>query len=702
MTRLLPTMLALSAVAFSASADPIVYPETPRVRVTETLHGTTLTDDYRWLEDATDPQVVAWTAAQERLARSIIDPLPQHAYLVRRYNELWRYEDEKTPARALIGDRLFYWAKKSEQEKWTYVTRAGDHAPARVLIDPNDWHEEETLESAVPSRDGRYVAVGRARGGNEAPIVRVMEVSTGRILPDTLRGWRQRDVVWLPDNAGFYYTANPPKGSVPEGEEYYWNSVYRHRLGTPGKKDERVFFHTSVKEYYHEAKVSEDGRHVIFTRGRFNTGEVFLASVDADRKLTPIATGFDAEYDVAAIGDLLLIKTDAGAPLGRVWVAPIDRPQRESWRELIPEDPKMKLSYVRAVAGHLYVGYEENAHARVRIYDLEGRPLRDLPFPTLGSGRVSGRWSRDDVWVSFSSFTYPSTTFRYDFGRDRLEIYRASPLKIAVDDFTAEQVWYESQDGTLVSMFLVRRKDLVRDGNNPALLTGYGGFNISMRPYFSTTNLVWVEAGGMIAIPNLRGGGEYGREWHEAGMREKKQNVYDDFIAAGEWLIASAYTSRERLAISGGSNGGLLVGAALVQRPDLFRAVHCAVPLLDMIRYHKFGLANIWSEEYGSAEDAEQFRYLLAYSPYQNVRDGVAYPAVLLTGSDNDARTDPLHARKMAARLQAADAGAGPILLLVREASGHQGGTTVSTKIEQTADSWAFLMDQLGMTVPAD
>ena len=352
------------------------------------------------------------------------------------------------------------------------------------------------------------------------------------------------------------------------------------------------------------------------------------------------------------------------------------------------------------VAGHVYASYTHDVTTVVKIHDLDGHHLRDLPFPTIGTGGVGGHWSQPEVWVTFSSFTYPSTTYKYHFDRNELEVYHEFPVEIDVSNMTAEQVWYESSDGTPVPMFLVHRKDLERDGERPVLLYGYGGFDVSMRPRFSTTVVVWLEAGGVYALANLRGGGEYGREWHEAGMKEKKQNVFDDFIAAAEWLIENDYTSPRRLAIAGGSNGGLLTGAVTVQRPELFRAVYCGVPLLDMLKYHRFGLANIWAEEYGSADDPEQFAYLRAYSPYHNVRDGARYPAFLVTGSENDARVDPCHARKMCARLQEADAGGGPVLLLVRKASGHGGGTTLSTQIEQRAEIYAFLMDRLGMTAP--
>jgi prolyl oligopeptidase len=676
---------------------PGAYPSAARIPVADTLHGTVIVDDYRWLEDGTDPRVVAWTEAENRLSRAQLDALPQRPHLVRRFNELRRYNDESVPEEVIDGDRLFFWTKARDAEKWVFQTRTREGAPAEVLIDPNAWDPVDQLSGTTPSRDGRLLVFGRAHGGDENPVLRVMEVATRRVLADSVRGRKQYVDTWLPDGSGFYYSANPTAGSVPPGDEYYWQAVYLHRLGTPASADRKVFGDEKVKEHYHGIGISEDGRYEVLYRSRFDFNELFFRPVGSDAPPTPLATGFDAEYDALLLGDRIFITTNANAPRRMVFVTDVAHPEREAWRVFIPEDPTAKLGYLAAVAGRLYAVYQENALTAIRTYDLDGRRLHDLMLPGLGSGGVGGLWSKPNCWVSFSSYTHPPTTYRYDHDADWLTVYHEFPVKIDTTPYTTSQVWYASKDGTRISMFLLHRKDVRRDGTNPALLTGYGGFDASMMPHFSTTYITWLQAGGMVAIPNLRGGGEYGRAWHEAGKREHKQNVFDDFLGAAEWLVREGYTRPGKLAIEGGSNGGLLVGAALVQRPDLFRAAVCEVPLLDMLRYHKFGLANIWSEEYGSAEDPAQFRYLQAYSPYHHVVEGTKYPAVLLTASENDARVDPLHARKMAARLQAADRGGGPILLLVRGASGHGGGTTLSTQIQQSADSWAFLMDALGM-----
>lgn len=685
---------AFLLAAGTLAASP--YPPAPRETVVDTLHGEAIPDPYRWLEAGTSPEVVAWTEAQEGFARAHLDTLPQRAWLVRRLNEVWRYDDRTAPREVLDGTRIFYWAQRRGEDRWRYVTQADAGADTVEILNPNVWPPEETLDLATPSRDGSLLAFGTAHGGDENPRIQIMEVATGHILPDSLRGWRRGGVSWLPDNSGFFYSANPVKGEVPEGEEHYWHAVYFHRLGTPASEDRKVFWHDTVKEYFHGADVTEDGRFVLFYRSRFNKNEVFLSRVGEEGTPRPIATGFDAQYGVDVIDGKLFIVTDKDAPRRRVFTASVDAPAQENWKEFIPESSDNLLS-MAAIGGKVYVEYSHDATSRIALYDIEGTYLRDLSLPGLGSASVSGYWSKPTVWVSFSSFTYPKAIFTYDAATNRMRLFHRSPVPVDVERFTTEQAWYESKDGTLVSMFLVHDKDLVHDGRTPALLTGYGGFNISQTPYFSAAYVAWIEAGGMVAIPNLRGGGEYGREWHEAGMRERKQNVFDDFVSAAEWLIREGYTTADRLAIQGGSNGGLLVGAVAMQRPELFRAVLCEVPLLDMLRYHRFGLANIWAEEYGSADDPEQFRYLRGYSPYHNVKEGVRYPAMLFVAGENDARVDPAHARKMVARLQAASSGGGPILLIVQRESGHGGGTTLSHHIEQRADAWGFLMHQLGM-----
>ncbi len=682
--------------------EKLNYPKTEKIRIIDTLHNIEIIDNYQWLENADDIKVKEWTEAQEKLTRSIIDKLPQRNWLIERYNQLWRYDDEGIPREVLDGKRIFFYTKKKEDEHWVYYTKENENTEPIELINPNKWGATETLNLTMSSRDGKYLAFGKAKGGDENSIIRIMEVSTKKILSDTLLGWKQGGISWLPNNSGFFYAAKPLKGEVLEGEEYYWDSVYFHKLGTSASEDKKVFYDDEIKEYWHNAFVSEDGKYVLFYRNSFNTNEIYFKKIEDiynDTSPIPIVTGFDAKYDINVIEDRLFIKTNLDASKGKVYITDIDKPERENWKEFIPESNDKLLS-ITAIAGNIYAIYLHNAYTLIKIYSLDGEYIRDLPLPTIGDSWLAGYWSKLDIWVNFSSFTYPYTTFKYNFDKNELKVYHKSPIEVDVSNYISEQIWYKSKDGTSISMFLIHHKDLKKDTNNPIILTAYGGFNVSMTPYFSNLYVAWLEAGGMIAMPNLRGGGEYGKEWHEAGMKEKKQNVFDDFITAAEWLIENKYTNPSKLAIEGGSNGGLLVGAATIQRPELFKAVVCAVPLLDMIRYHKFGLANIWAEEYGNAEDSEQFKYLYKYSPYHNIIDGTKYPMMLFIGGENDARVDPLHARKMVARMQEANPDGEPILLFIRKASGHGGGTTLSIQIEQYADVWAFLMDNLDMKAP--
>ena len=412
--------------------------------------------------------------------------------------------------------------------------------------------------------------------------------------------------------------------------------------------------------------------------------------------MIPIATGFDAEYHVQIINDKIIIQTDSEASNGKVYVTDIDKPERKNWKELIPESSD-KLFEVSAISGHLFVEYLYKAYSKIKIFSLDGIYIKDVKLPGIGDAEVYGHWSKPSIWLRFSSFVFPYTRYKYDLEKNKLEVFFKPPIKINQDDYQTEQVGYSSKDGTKITMFLIHKKDIEKSGNNQTLLIGYGGFNISMTPNYFSKYVVWLEAGGMIALPNLRGGGEYGTKWHEAGKLDKKQNVFDDFISAAEWLIDNKFTCSDKLAISGGSNGGLLVGAVAVQKPELFRVVDCAVPLLDMLRYHKLSIANTWTIEYGSSENPEQFGYIYKYSPYHNIKEKINYPAMLVTTSENDARVDPMHALKMVAKLQEVNPNGEPFLLLVRRDSGHTGGTTITDKINQLSEKLAFLMDKLKM-----
>lgn len=694
--KLLVAGLGSFAMGFGSS-----QPATPVRPVEEIIHGVSVTDPYRWLEDSRDPEVVAWTEQQSNRTRNYLASLSTRAALSRQYEALERCLITQT-VEVAEGDVRFVWEKRADDEHYRLLVQVTPGDALRLLLDPNQWKEGSTLEFAAPSRDGAYVAYGMARGGDERPVIRILEVASGRVLADTLRGtrqgWPEGDVVWCPHNEGFYYVAGPDVGAFDDENMEYWHSIYYHRLGTQADQDRKVFGHDTVREYLHGVAISEDGRWLAFVRcNGSGSNEVYLAR-RGQEELIPLVSGFESHCQVSFVGNKLLLVTDEGAPNGKAYLVDPNQPMRERWLLLLAEDND-QLVEVTGVGGRFYATYLHNASSQIRIFGAEGQSLGCVPFKQIGTARVSGFWSKGDVWVDFTSFAHPSARYRFNPENGWITLVETSSVPVDPADYTLRQVWVTSKDGTSVSMFVIHRADVtVGDHPRPTILSGYGGFNISITPSYSSFYLPFLDAGGVVAIPNLRGGGEYGKLWHQAGRLERKQNVFDDFLAAAEWLISEGVTNTQQLAIRGRSNGGVLVGAALTQRPDLFQAVLCDVPLLDMIRYHRFGFSNIWACEYGSAEDPDQFRYLLAYSPYHRVVDGTHYPAVLLRGAENDARTDPLHARKMCARLQAADPHGPPKWLLVDASAGHLGGTTVTAHIEQLVVAMSFLMDQLAMS----
>ena len=497
------------------------------------------------MEQADAAEVASWDKERNATFEEYTSALPVRDVLYERFQELWRYDDESTPNPCLLADCEFFSTKKADQDKWVQHMRDTKTGETRVVLDPNTWGETETLAGFNPSPDGKYIAFGKANAGDENPVIRVMNTETGEILPDTLKGWKQRGASWHHDNSGFYYSANPLPGEVPAGEEFYWNRVYFHKLGTPAEQDELVLDDPEVKEHFHFAGVSEDGRWLMMYRYAFNAQAIWIKDLTRkNAKPVALTTDMQNEYLATMVEDRIFIRTNHDAPNYRVMTTTTDKPGREHWREMIPEAAD-KLSSISGIAGHLYLTYQHNATTKIEVRDIDGEKLHDLELPTVGTAGVSGYWSKPEVWVGFSSFAHPSTTYQYSAKDRELTLYKESPIKIDVSDIVVDQVWYPSKDGTEVSMFIVRHKDAPKDGSTPFLLTGYGGFNVSMTPRFSTGYAVWVESGGGVAIPNLRGGGEYGQAWHEAGMRDQKQNVFDDFIAAAEYLVDKGYTASE-------------------------------------------------------------------------------------------------------------------------------------------------------------
>lgn len=671
------------------------YPETKKVEVADVLHGVDIKDTYRWMEDNKDPEVIAWDKAQNEFTDKYISQIPFRNKLKERFLKLMKIDEVSIPEKVLCGERVLQYKKKADEEKWVLYTQKDENSPFKVLIDPNQWPEDETLAYYQASRNGKYLAYGVAKGGDEAPVLKVMEIENRNILSDEVKGWRQHVYDWDPDGKGFYYVALPLKGEVPEGEEYYWQSVYYHKLGTVRDQDQKLYYDTEVKENWYSAYHSEDGRYLIVGIGQFYKNSIYFKRTGHD-ELKVLTDDFDAEYSAEFFGDKIYISTNKNAPNRKIYVTDTENCSKDNWEEIIPEKD-YNLEGFKIINGLLYVTYLKNAFSLIQIYDLEGNYIQDVCVPGASSAGIWGRQKDSVVWLWLSSFTIPSAIYKYDMDGNRAKQYFMPHIDFKFNDYETKQVWYDSKDGTKVSMFIISRNDSRPDKNSPCFMYAYGGFNIPITPAFKSEYAVWLESGGIVVVPNLRGGGEYGEEWHKAGMFEKKQNVFDDYIAAAEWLISNGYTCREKLVMTGGSNGGLLTGAMTTQRPDLMKAIYCGVPLLDMIRYHKSMIANIWKEEYGSAEDPDQFRYILKYSPYHNIRPGTKYPAIMVTAGINDARVDPYHARKFVAALRDANASDEPVLLQVQQSSGHGGGTQLSILAGQSADKMAFLMDQVGI-----
>ncbi|HXI04264.1 MAG TPA: prolyl oligopeptidase family serine peptidase, partial [Candidatus Saccharimonadales bacterium] len=585
------------------------------------------------------------------------------------------------------------------------LVRDGDAGPDRALVDPNAFAADGTsaLDWWYPSRDGRFLAYGISDRGSELSVLRVLDVATGRDLGEIIPQTRACSLAWDPGADGFFYTRYPSPGTVPEGEEMYHRRVFHHRLGDDPRSDAPVFGEGRPLDAWPNVALSPSGRWLVVmeAEGWIRT-RVYLRDLRSGGGWISLVDESHALYAVTPLDDRLLVHTNEDAPAWRLMSADPERPAREEWKDLIPEGPDV-LQSIEVAGGRIFAACLRDAASELRVHAMDGALLGTVGLPPRGTVTfMDGEEKGDVLFTGYVSFTVPPMIYRHAIRSGRTEPWATMPSPIDGDGFETRQIHCTSRDGTRIPIFVIHRAGMKRDGRNPVLLTGYGGFNVPLTPSFDRESFVWLESGGVVAVAILRGGGEFGETWHRAGMLESKQNVFDDFIAAAEHLIREGYTGPERLAIRGGSNGGLLVGAALTQRPDLFRAVVCRVPLLDMIRYHRFRIARLWIPEYGCSEDPEQFRWLIAYSPYHNVRDGVAYPAVLLTTAEADSRVDPMHALKMAARLQQAQAAPErPVLLRVESRAGHGAGKPLSKQLDEQVDVWSFLFRELGVDPPA-
>lgn len=674
------------------------YPPTRSDNVVEVLHGEQVADPYRWLENGDSPDTQAWTAAQNAATRDYLDAVPARRAIRNRLEQLLTIGaiSAPTPARG----RYFYQRRDGSQNQPVLYVRDGVGGADRVLLDLNAMDAAGTtaLDWYFPNEDGSLLAYGLSTNGSEESVLQILQVNTGMHLPDRISQTRACDVAWLPDGTGFYYTRYPHDGEVPVEELQYHRAVFFHRLGTDPAADPLILKPVQ-KEHWPGVTVSPDGRWLLVTVARtFDQTDLYLQDRLSGGPLTAIIQGLPHQFEGHLGHDALYIRSNIEGSNYGLYLADPTRPAPENWRAIVPPREDAVLDGVMLTRRRLGLSYLERASSRLLVVDLDGGNPREVPLPTIGSlFGWGGEPDGDELFYAFSSYTVPPSVYRVELTGMTVSLWRRVEADLDPDRFELRQVTYPSRDGTLVTMFVVHRRGLRLDGSNPTYLTGYGGFNISMSPGFSRSLLLWMEQGGVVAVPNIRGGGEYGEAWHQGGMLATKQNSFDDFIAAAEYLIREKYTSPGKLAIAGGSNGGLLMGAVLTQRPDLFRAVVVQVPLLDMLRYHRFRIARLWIPEYGSSEDPRQFAWLRAYSPLHQVRDGVSYPAVFLATAESDTRVDPLHARKMAARLQAATASDRPILLRLEERAGHGAGKPVSKVLEELVDTWSFVFRELGM-----
>ncbi len=692
-----------SSGASQKMIKPITYPPTRKGDQIDDYHGVKVADPYRWLEDLDSAETSAWVEAQNKLTFSFLNEIPSRARIKDRLTKLWNYERYGVPFKE--SSNYFYTRNSGLQNQSVLYTVTSLDGQPKVLLDPNTLSADGTvaLSGLAVTEDGKRMAYGLSASGSDWQEWKVRDVETGKDLSDMIKWVKFSGASWTPDGAGFFYSRyDEPKGDALKGTNYF-QKLYYHKLGTSQAEDILVYERPDQKDWLFSGAVTEDGRYLIISiyQGTDVKSRVYYKDLKAqDAQVIKLLDDFDASYNfIGNDGGVFWFHVDANAPRGKIIAIDTTKPDRKNWKGIVPE-AKETLQGVSVVNHMLVANYLKDAHTQVKIFDMQGKFVREVAFPGLGTASGFGGRAKDkETFYAFTGFTSPTTIYRYDMVTGKSTVFRQPKVDFDPNNYETKQVFYNSKDGTRVPMFITHKKGLKLDGNNPTYLYGYGGFNISLTPAFSVSNLVWMEMGGVYAQPNLRGGGEYGEEWHQAGMKLKKQNVFDDFIAAAEWLIANKYTSTPKLSIGGGSNGGLLVGAAMTQRPELFGAALPAVSVMDMLRFQKFTIGWAWVSDYGSSENADEFKALYAYSPLHNIKPGKAYPATLVTTADHDDRVWPGHSFKFAAALQEAHAGPAPILIRIETKAGHGAGKPTSKIIEEIADRWAFLVRILEMNV---
>ncbi len=702
-----------------SSRQDFIYPSTRKTDQVDHYHGIKVADPYRWLEDPDSEETQAWVEAQNQITFSYLGEIGAREKIKGRLTQLWNYEKYGSPFKE--GNRYFYFKNDGLQNQSVLYTLTALDAEPTVLLDPNILSEDGTiaLSGLSISEDGKLMAYGLSTSGSDWNEWKVRDVETGNDLSDHLNWVKFSGVSWTHDGQGFFYSRyDEPNEATKLEDANYYQKLYYHKLGTPQAEDRLIYERPDQKEWMFGAGVTEDGRYLIISvaLGTDPRNLVFYQDLQIpDSPIVELISEFEASYSfIDNDGDIFWFRTDLDAPRGRVIAIDTKHPplsslltktpvskegNNQGWKEVIPQVAET-LEGIGLLNNQFVADYLKDARSSIKIFNLDGAFVREVELPGIGSaGGFGGKRHDTETFYTFTSFTTPNTIYRYDMVSGESQVFRKANVDFNADEYETKQVFYSSKDGTQVPMFITHKKGLELDGNNPTYLYGYGGFNVSLTPSFSISRLVWMEMGGVYAIANLRGGGEYGEDWHQAGTKLNKQNVFDDFIAAAQWLIENKYTKPQKLAIAGGSNGGLLVGACLTQRPELFGAALPAVGVMDMLRFHKFTIGWAWCSDYGSSENFEEFKTLYAYSPLHNLKPGTAYPATMITTADHDDRVVPAHSFKFAAALQAAQGGEKPVLIRIETKAGHGAGKPTSKIIDELADEWAFLVRTLDVSV---
>ena len=691
-------IMLISLVTFSQD-EQITYPETPKVDTVDNYFGTPVPDPYRWLEDDNSEETLEWVKKENELTENYLSKISFRDDIKNRLTEIWDYEKYSAPGK--VGDYYFFRKNDGLQEQSVVYYQKGLDGEPEIFIDPNKLSDDGSvsLKGLYFSKDYKYCGYGISRGGSDWTEFYVMTVDDKQLLEDHINWVKFSGMAWYKD--GFFYSRyDEPNADEKLKAKNEFQKMYYHKLGTPQSEDAIVHQNTENSKQGFEAEVTEDQKYLVITiwEGSVNFELLSYKNLEEDSEIKPIIDTPEAHYYfIDNIGDKFLVQTDYEAPNMKVVLIDPENPQKENWQEVIPES-KNTLQGVSYVGGKLIASYLKDANTVVSVFETNGTYLYDVELPGIGTAEgFGGKKDQEEVFYTFTSFTQPNTIYKYDVAENKSELFRTSDVKFNPDDFETKQVFYESKDGAKIPLFIVYKKGLELNGQNPTLIYAYGGFEISMQPYFRLSIIPLLENGVVYAMACLRGGGEYGQEWHKAGMLEKKQNVFDDFIAAAEYMIDEKYTSPQKLAIQGGSNGGLLIGAVVNQRPDLYKVAFPQVGVMDMLRFHKFTIGWAWVGEYGSSEDSTQFSYLYKYSPLHNIKEGVDYPAILATTADHDDRVFPAHTFKYIASLQAANTGNAPKLIRVETQVGHGAGTSTSKTIDLYADLWAFLLHNTGI-----